>query len=68
MAQIAPNQTDVPGQGEDGSHALAIRRHGNAVHVVLTCADDYAAIKLYDQLVKSAESGQFQLGVAARRR
>ncbi len=67
---LPPKPTKVMSGGappEGGSYSLSIRRSANAVEIMLTCQDDYAAIQLYDHLVASAERGQFQLGVKAKR-
>ena len=55
-----------PGPAPDAAAGLqvGIRRHGNVVDIVLTARDSYAAIALYDHLVRSMQQGSLRLDIA----
>ena len=52
----------VPSSG----YSIAIRREGGRVHITLTSAAEYAAIELYDTLVKAAEAGSIRLDLVPK--
>ncbi len=54
----------VPAPDIAAALRVGIRRQGKMVEIVLTSRDDYAAIALYDHLVRSMQQGSLHLDIA----
>jgi hypothetical protein len=50
---------------EAANHELAIERTASVVTIKLGCANEYAAIELYEHLIASAKAGNLKLDITA---
>lgn len=48
-------------------YRIALRRNGPAVEITLTAGNDYAAMELYDTLLRSVKSGHLRFELALAR-
>lgn len=56
-----PTQAPHPASAVAGGCKLSVRRAGRMVEITLTFSNDYAAIELYDSLVRSVQKGCLRL-------
>lgn len=62
--ETPPERHQVPRsapQAAAGGYTVGIRRTGAEVTITLTAASEYASMELYDNLVRSVESGSLHL-------
>ncbi len=56
-----PTQAPHPAPAAAGGCEVSVRRTGRVVEITLTSSNDYAAIELYDSLVRSVRKGSLRL-------
>lgn len=56
-----PTQALHPAPAVAGGCKVSVRRTGQMVEITLTSSNDYAAIELYDSLVRSVQKGCLRL-------